>query len=201
MKKMWLGLLLMGGLGINVYVMGKTMLRLTSSSFKDGAEIPSTFTCKGDNISPALRWQVISPAMQEDGIRSALIMSYVLIMDDPDAQRVVGKTFVHWIVLLARSITQLPEGVSGKQRSSVPGIELLNDFRTVQYGGPCPPKGTGIHTYRFTLFALSLSSEQLQADPRFPKAPFTAEQFADAFEKNIVAKGRITGTYVVNSNK
>jgi len=171
-----------------LHTKGKNMLTLASSSFKDGSEIPSKYTCKGENISPQLYWQ---PHPDKK------IKSYALIVDDPDAQPVVGKTFVHWIVLLSNEATELAEGASSSARSHVPGIELPNDFGTTHYGGPCPPKGTGVHTYRFTLFALSQSTYELQQDPNFPTAPFTAEQFKDSLKQHIIDEARMSGMYEI----
>jgi Raf kinase inhibitor-like YbhB/YbcL family protein len=164
-------------------------LTLTSSSFTNGTSIPQKYTCSGANISPHLQWAASSNARTK---------SYVLIVDDPDAQRVVGKTFVHWIVVLPAHVTHVEEGASRKESSRIPGIELMNDGHGQHYTGPCPPKGSGAHTYRFTLFALDQKSNVLKKNPALPKAPFTAEQFEHALQSHIVAKGLITGTYTLD---
>ena len=48
---------------------------LTSDAFTDGESIPARFTCDGDDVSPALKWQGVPDEAQ----------SLALIMDDPDA--------------------------------------------------------------------------------------------------------------------
>lgn len=166
------------------------VLTLESSSFKDNKIIPIKFTCLGENSSPELHWKIVP---------QSAIKSYVLIVDDPDAQRVVGRTFVHWIVLLDGRVTELPEGISSKKGSSVVGngVELLNDFHTTNYGGPCPPRGSGMHTYRFTLCALVHSVDQVKNNPLCQKAPFTAEQFEIAYGADIIAQARIVGKFEV----
>lgn len=162
-------------------------LTLTSSSFKSGSSIPRNFTCDGENISPHLRWNALN---------NPELKSYVLIVDDPDAQQVVGRTFVHWIVLMPSTSTELSEGVSFNGGSKVliehpHAKELQNDFGNRNYGGPCPPHGA--HTYRFTLFA---TSEPLDAmDTEFFTKPFTAEAFQKYMGSKIIAQSRITATY------
>jgi len=112
--------------------------QLTIEAFADGAEIPSRFTCDGDDISPPLRWSG-EPAGTK---------SFALIMDDPDAP---GGTWNHWLLWdIPADVHTFPEGsphFSGAKSG-------LNDFGKPGYGGPCPPKGRGAHRYFFRLFAL-----------------------------------------------
>lgn len=162
-------------------------LTITSNSFENGAAIPQQYTCDGENISPQLQWN----SVQNVG-------SYVLIVDDPDAQRVVGKTFVHWIVAMPPAVQALPEGISSANGSSLEKLEsiareLTNDFGKTVYGGPCPRAGSGMHTYRFTLFAVK---EDVDAIANTLTAPFTAEKFEEAKSGLIIAQARLTGTYI-----
>lgn len=175
-------------LGIFTYfLLGRTMnastLTLTSDSFTSGGTIPRTFTCDGENISPHFRWN----ALENQNLKS-----YVLIVDDPDAQSVVGKTFVHWIAVLSPTTTELAEGVSYNGASKLleqdaQAKELRNDFGKTYYGGPCPPNGT--HTYRCTLFA---TSEPIDA---INNGPFTADQFRSHMGSKILAESSISASY------
>ncbi len=162
--------------------------KIHSSSFKSGGAIPARFTCTKENISPNLQWNN-APAHTE---------SYLLLVDDPDAHKVIGKTFVHWIALLPASTHELPEGASNNE-SHLFAKELLNDAGKTHYYGPCPPPGSGIHTYRFTLFALNKSVEKILTDPHLPSAPFTMEQFEKHVTHTIVAIAKMTGTYQATS--
>lgn len=163
-------------------------LSLTSNSFKSSSELPPQYTCDGENISPHLQWNALT---------NTDLKSYILIVDDPDAQQVVGKTFVHWIVLMPATSTELSEGISFNGGSKLliehpSAKELKNDFGNRNYGGPCPPHGT--HTYRFTLFATSESLDVMNTE--FFKKPFNAEEFRKYMGSKIIAESRITGTYV-----
>ena len=62
-------------------------LKLTSSAFSDGDEIPRECGYKNGNTTPPLTISGI-PA----GTKSLSI-----IMDDPDAMGAVGKVWVHWV--------------------------------------------------------------------------------------------------------
>ena len=110
---------------------------LRSVSFQAGGQIPRELTCDGDDNSPLLTW-TDPPSRTE---------SFALIVDDPDAP---GGTWNHWLLwdvpahvhTLAEDFRPGSVGASGK-----------NDFGRLGYGGPCPPKGHGVHRYRFTVLA------------------------------------------------
>lgn len=117
---------------------------LTSPSFTDGQPIPSKHSCSGKNVSPELAWSGAPAGTQ----------SFVLIVDDPDAARFNdGKTFYHWAII---NIPASKKGLEENALISLPTIQLANDYGVdhKRYDGPCPPKGSGIHNYRFTLYAL-----------------------------------------------
>ncbi|MGB4028207.1 MAG: YbhB/YbcL family Raf kinase inhibitor-like protein, partial [Acetomicrobium sp.] len=101
-------------------------IKITSTAFKEGEFIPSKYTCDGKNIMPPLSWQGIPPETQ----------SIVLIVDDPDAP---GGTFTHAIFF---DIDPKKESLS---EGETPGVAGINDFGRLGYGGPCPPRGHGVH--------------------------------------------------------
>jgi Raf kinase inhibitor-like YbhB/YbcL family protein len=84
-------------------------------------------------------------------------MSYVLVVDDPDAP---GGTFLHWVLFdIDARIKGLPEGAAAAKL----GLSGVNDFGKAAYGGPCPPRGRGSHRYFFKLSALDVPSLGLAA--------------------------------------
>ncbi len=119
--------------------------KLQSAAFKDGENIPVKYTCKGEDISPALSWEGAP-----EGTRS-----FALICDDPDAP--MG-TWVHWIIYnIPSRRNNLPENVT-KDREVLTGelegvVQGVNSWRRLGYGGPCPPPGPP-HRYFFKLYAL-----------------------------------------------
>ncbi len=121
---------------------------LSSTAFSYGDTIPAAHTADGINVSPALSWQ--NPP--------AGTLSYVLIMDDPDAP--MG-TWDHWIVYdIPAATMSLAEnaGESGGQSLPVGAVHGINSSFNDYYQGPGPPPGTGDHRYYFKLYALSVQN-------------------------------------------
>ncbi len=140
-------------------------LKLTSSAFSDGDEIPRECGYKNGNKQPPL-----TVSGTPDGTKSL-----ALIMDDPDAMGAVGKVWVHWVAWNIDPTTEL-ENLTA---------EGMTDFGEVGYGGPAPPDKR--HTYVFKLYALDsmldLSSESTKADVE------------KAMEGHIIEQTQLTGTY------
>ena len=148
-------------------------LQLTSPAFQEGKDIPSRFTCDGEDLSPALQWSDPPEGTE----------SFALIMDDPDAP--VG-TWDHWIVFdLPASARGLPDGVPGGESLPDGGTHGKNSWGRTEYGGPCPPGGT--HRYFFKLYALDT---RLGLDPGAGKKSLLA-----ALEGHVLAQGQLMGTY------
>ncbi len=107
---------------------------MSSSAFTDGAPIPARHTCAGDDLSPPLDW-ASTPATAE----------LALVVRDRDAEG-----FVHWV------LTGIDPSVQGLGEGGVPetAVEAQNEAGTLGWLGPCPPAGSGTHTYVFTLHAL-----------------------------------------------
>ncbi len=111
---------------------------LKSYSFREGSDIPRTFTCDGANMSPPLVIEDVSKEAQ----------SLALIVDDPDATR--GIPFTHWLMWnIPPKTTEFREGEAPRG-----AVEGRNDFGNEGYGGPCPPRGAKPHRYMFKLCAL-----------------------------------------------
>jgi len=147
---------------------------ISSSSFQNGKEIPTKFTCDGADISPALSW-----ANPPSGTQS-----FALIADDPDAP--VG-TWTHWVLFdLPAQTASLSEGVAKVDELPGGGRQGRNDFRKIGYGGPCPPPGKP-HRYFFKLYALD---KMLNL-----KAESSKQEVELAIGGHILGKAELMGTY------
>jgi Raf kinase inhibitor-like YbhB/YbcL family protein len=151
-------------------------LRITSSAFADGTEIPAKYTCEGNDTSPPLAWSGVPAGAK----------SLVLIVDDPDAPdpKAPKLTWVHWVLYnLPPSSTGLPEAVGA---ALPPGTKVgFNDWKRADFGGPCPPIGR--HRYFHKLYALDT---ELSLAKSATKADVEA-----AMRGHVLAEAQIMGTY------
>ena len=164
--------------GYNLYAEESMKLTLKSTAFNNGGEIPSKYTCQGEDISPPLEW---------DGVPENTL-SLVLIVDDPDAPdpKAPKMTWVHWVLYnIPPNATGITED-AGRQSLSPGTEEGLNDWKRTGYGGPCPPVGR--HRYFFKLYALNIKLNDLN-NP-------TKVEIEDSMKGHIIAKTEIIGTYL-----
>jgi hypothetical protein len=158
-------------------------LSITSPAFTEGAEIPTVYTCEGDDLSPELNWSGIP-----DGTRSL-----ALIVDDPDAPDPAAPkmVFVHWVLYnLPPDADGLPKDV-GSDGLPAGTREGLNDWDRTGYGGPCPPIGE--HRYFFKLYALDTELKPLD-EP-------TKANLLQAIEGHVVAEAQLMGTYAKQGSR
>jgi len=133
---------------------GFAAMSLTSTDITAGSPIPTIHIyprCGGQNISPQLAWS--------GAPRTA--KSLVLTMIDVDVK---PSQWSHWIVVdLPANVTSLPQGAK-----TLPGSAkaLVSNFGDAAYAGPCPPKGTGVHHYQFTIWALPTAAISLAPDEK-----------------------------------
>lgn len=140
-------------------------IKVFSSAFAANGSIPVKYTCNGTNVNPPLEFEGIPEEAE----------SLVLIVDDPDAPM---KTFTHWIVWNIEPVAKIEE-------DSIPGVEGMNDFKKIGYGGPCPPSGT--HRYFFRVYALD---RQLDL-----KAGAGRKDLEKGMIGHIIAEGELMGKY------
>jgi Raf kinase inhibitor-like YbhB/YbcL family protein len=151
-------------------------LTLTSSAFKPGGKIPSTYTCEGDDISPPLEFGGVPEGTK----------SLAFILDDPDAPdpKAPKRVWVHWVLYnLPSGSKGLPENASrsGLPKGTVTG---QNDRGDTSYQGPCPPIGR--HRYFHKLYAL---------DTTLPTKVLTKAVLESAMNGHILAQAELMGTY------
>ena len=139
---------------------------LLSPDVKPGETIPELhvyngYGCTGGNVSPALEWKD-PPAGTK---------SFALNVFDPDAP--TGHGWLHWLVVNIPATTHtLVRNAGSVDGKTLPAgsLQIKTDFGARGYGGPCPPKGHGVHHYVFTLSALGVEKLALPAAPDAAKA-------------------------------
>lgn len=143
-------------------------MRIKSSAFEESKEIPSVYSCDGDNINPPLEFSDIPENTK----------SLALIVDDPDAP---DGTFTHWLMWnISPDTKNISEGdwPDGAEQG-------LNDRGELGYMGPCPPSGT--HRYHFKLYALN---DKLNVD-----ASVTKEELEEEIDKHLIQKSELVGIF------
>lgn len=148
----------------------ETQLQLISPAFRDGFPIPMQYTCKGPNINPPLNILGVDKNTK----------SLTLIMHDPDS---VHGDYTHWL------IWDIPRSCETITANSVPSgaVQGYNDAGSHKYVGPCPPAGTGIHHYKFELYALDV--------PLSLEENTTRQQLEAAIGGHILDRHTLTGLF------
>ena len=150
------------------FAAGGAKMKITSSAFQEGGDIPSKFSREGGNVNPPLRIEGTPENAK----------SLVLIVDDPDAP--VG-LFTHWLVWnIDPKTTEIPE-------KSLPtaAVQGTNDYPNLGYGGPQPPSGT--HRYYFKIFGLDQTLDLRSGAKR--------QELDKAMSGHIVAQGQLMGRH------
>ncbi len=118
-------------------------MRLMSPAIGADGRIAQAQSSYGANRSPPLTWTPVPAAR-----------SYAIILDDPDASD--PRPFVHWLIWnIPAGLTALPQGMPPNVRLADPpgALQGRNDNDAAGYYGPHPP--SGVHHYRFRVFALN----------------------------------------------
>ncbi len=147
-------------------------LSVSSPAFPNRGNIPESYSCEGQSLSPPLTWSELPAGAQ----------SVSVVVDDPDAPK---GTFVHWVVFnLPPTVGSLPEGAT---HQAMPGgaIEGRNSAGEIGYYPMCPPSGR--HRYFFKVYALDTKLGDL------PQA--TAADLEHAMQGHVLAHGELIGTY------
>lgn len=150
-------------------------MRLTSPAFPDGTPMPAEHSRDGEDLSPPLGWSDAPPGAR----------SFALACVD---RHPAANGWVHWLVVdVPSEAAGLPSGASGT--AMPPGSrELPNTFGRAGWGGPQPPRGTGPHTYEFTVYALDVPSLDVPGTA-------SADDVLAAMSGHVLASGTLEGTY------
>ena len=147
-------------------------MKIGSPELKEKEKFPVVFTGVGANVSPPL-------IIEEVPINSK---SLLLVVEDPDAEKVCGHTWIHWILynIPAEKTVEI-------NKNSYLGLRGINDYGKLQYSGPMPPRAGGTHHYYFKVFALDceLDLEEGAALDKIKKM----------IDKHILEKAEFSGVY------
>lgn len=147
-------------------------MKLTSSAFPNGGQIPRKYTCQGGDVSPPF----------EIAGTPAGAKSLVLICEDPDVPTFIreDQLWVHWVLFnLSPNLRMIEEGRApqGLVGRGTGGVEV--------YQGPCPPDRE--HRYYFRLYALDILL-------KLPRGS-SKEEVESAMQGHVVAKAEYMGKY------
>ena len=109
-------------------------MKISSSAFKDGGNIPDEYSMYFADKIPRLQIDDVPPTAR----------SLAVIVEDPDATK---GTFTHWLLFNVDPHTRELSGVL-----PAGAIQGKNDNGITGYNGPKPPSGE--HRYFFKAFAL-----------------------------------------------
>ncbi|MDV2481312.1 YbhB/YbcL family Raf kinase inhibitor-like protein [Methanoculleus sp. Wushi-C6] len=106
------------------------------------AEFPIWNTCDGPDHSPELRIRGFTPETQ----------SMAVFALNPFES---GCSFTTWIIWNLLPTALLPEGipVQGVVAAPISAVQGTNDYGTIGWRGPCPPRGE-THRYIFKVYGL-----------------------------------------------
>ncbi|WP_207532492.1 YbhB/YbcL family Raf kinase inhibitor-like protein [Desertivirga arenae] len=136
--------------------------------FEHSQEIPTPYTCMGQNINPPMQLEDVPTGAE----------SFVLIIEDVDA---TPKPWTHWMVFNIPAVTQNVE----EGKVPVGGVEGLCNNHTFGYEGPCPRYFQGTHHYWFRVYALDTMLDLPAASER--------EDVEKAMEGHILDKAELLG--------
>lgn len=131
----------------------------------------------GQNISPPIEWTDVPP-----GVKS---FAFSIIDRHP-----IARNWLHWFVFnIPSTVREIRERASGIRDELPPGaVEVRNSFGETGYGGPKPPRGSGVHQYEITVYGLS--AETLGIGPFASLA-----ECLDAIRPLLLDSATVTGTF------
>lgn len=146
-------------------------MQVSSPAFASGERIPEAYGRDQQDVNPPLRIEGVPEGAT----------SLAILVEDPDAKAVAGKTWTHWLVYdIPPSRREIPEDWDPDEAT-----QGTTDFDETGYGGPSPPSGE--HTYVFRVYALD--------DHPDLSHPARAEDFQRAISGSVLAEADLRGTY------
>ena len=154
---------------------GANAFEVKSPAFEDGGKLPRIYACPkhgfyGQNYS----WEITISDTPAEAV------SLVVIMDDPDAKPIIGRTSVHWMVTdIPADTKSLPSSERGKKL----GLGKVSKH----YYGMCPPHRR-VHKYILAVYALNVEFKK-----KLDK--ISRKKFEKKYKDKIIGKAEISGRW------
>ncbi len=152
------------------------VVSVRSAAFADGAPMPKKHAARdeGDNVSPLLTWTNAPAGVEE----------WAVICEDREAGE------IHWVIYaILADAKGLPEGVLHDEILTRPmgAKQGDNSWGDTGYMGPRLSKGSGVHKYRFIVYALKKKLD-------LPEGALAGE-VREAMKGLVIGRGEVVGTY------
>jgi Raf kinase inhibitor-like YbhB/YbcL family protein len=146
---------------------------ITSPAFMEGGNFPTSATCTGGSMSPALNWTT-GPAAR---------MSYAIVLTDK------SNMLRHWVIWdIPADTMSLPANLAKTATLTMPAGAKQVSIQGNGYAGPCPPAGT-MHTYEFALYAVDVAMLPGVTTNSMPMAVETAILNHDLAKATLTGQG------------
>jgi Raf kinase inhibitor-like YbhB/YbcL family protein len=155
----------------------KTVI-LHSISFSAGGDIPASYTCKGEGVSPEISWEGVP-----DNARSYVLMA--TDWDVPSPRFRLGSS-THWILYnIPHRVHQIKSAVKTAELTEEKIDVGNNTSDAAGYKSPCPPLGK--HRYLFRLYVLDVAQIHPSSRDR--------DSVMEALRDHVLAFGEIAGLF------
>jgi Raf kinase inhibitor-like YbhB/YbcL family protein len=153
-------------------------LFLRSISFTNNAEIPTSYTCKGEGASPEISWEG-APA----GARS---YAYIITDWDVPSPHLRLGNFTHFLLYdIVPEIREIKSAVTAAELTQQKIAVGLNSADVAGYAPLCPPRGR--HLYVFRVYALDV--------PQLTPASRTRAAVMESMKGHVLAYGELVGFF------
>ena len=172
-----------GNLTDNTYIrMDSPVMPASYDYYSMDHQLPVETTCDGTDLSPQLSW-----TSAPEGT-----VSYAIYVHDVNAGASGYDTWNHWLVANIPADTTtyshtLASGYNAQSAAPDGGVNGLNDWGETGYRGPCPPAGSGEHTYYFKVYALDTTLNLSDG--------FSYSEFEAASSNHVLQEASVYGTY------
>jgi Raf kinase inhibitor-like YbhB/YbcL family protein len=153
-------------------------MTMRSVSFNAGGDIPASYTCKGEGVSPQVSWEGAP-----DNSRSFVLIA--MDWDVPAPALRLGN-FTHWILYdVPSTVHEIKSAISAPELNQENILVGNSSSDAAAYTPACPPLGK--HRYVFRVYALDAA----QIHPASPDRDAVME----AMKGHVLGFGEIVGLF------